>query len=143
MTKLSSKGQVVTILKTMIIHVAVPATTSYKTTLAVLMDFLETTKNSYAKSITAYATGGQAAATQLTKRYNRVDTCVTSNDSVKFLQAYEGLEQEVYNNTSNDIMVYPYVGDNFLGLSTNVGILLTSGQKIKIFSYEAIILTIQ
>jgi hypothetical protein len=141
MAKLSIQTQASSILKTYILHIANSGVASYKTTLSFLMDFLELNKNSYEKSITAYASGGQASATQLTKRYNRIDTCASTNDSVKLLQAYAGLEQEVYNNTSNDVNVYPYLGDNFLGLSTNTPILLVAGQSLKIFCYEIIILS--
>jgi len=138
--KLSAKTQVVTILKTMIMHVAVAGTTSYKTTLAIFMDFIELTKNSYAKSITAFATGGQTSATQLTKRYNRVDTCATSNDSVKFLQAYAGLEQELFNNTANDLHVFPYSGDKFYDKAINEAITIPAYGTIKIFAYETLVL---
>ena len=140
MAKLSTKTQASSILKTYILHIANSGVASYKTTLSFLMDFLELNKNSYEKSITANATGTQASATALTKRYNRVDTAV-AGASVKFLQAYAGLEQEVYNNTANDIVVYPFLADKFLNLPINTGITVVSGGTLKIFAYEVLILS--
>lgn len=90
-----------------------------------------------AKGITAYAGGLQANATQLTAKYNRVDTVATTNDSVKAPAAVPNDECTVINNASNDMHLYPKSGENFYGLGANVPIVIVGGQKIKLICYDA------
>lgn len=118
-----------------------PAGSSFKTTLSSLMSLVELTKVSFENSITANIAGTQAAATQLTKRYNRIDTATVANSSVKFLQAYAGMEQELYNNSANDIQVYPFLADKFLDLAINTSIVVPPGGTLKVFAYETLILS--
>ena len=142
MGKLSTRTQAPSILSSYILHIANAGVASYKTTLSFLMDFIELNKNSYAKNITAFATGGQASATQLTKRRNRIDTVATSLDSVKLPQIVAGMEVEVYNNGANDLNLYPFLADKFLGSTANTPIVLVPGQSIKVFAYELLTWTI-
>lgn len=92
--------------------------------------------STYEKGITAHAGGGQSLAYILTKTKSRVDTTVTDLDSVKFTTANAGSEQEVYNYGSADMNVYPASGDNFLGMSANVPILVVNGNSLKVFCFE-------
>ena len=68
-----------------------------------------------ATGITAYATGGQANAVNLTSKYNSVDTCATALDSVKLVAMLIGKTQYVFNNTANVLAVYPQSGEYING----------------------------
>jgi 50S ribosomal subunit-associated GTPase HflX len=148
MSKLTSKTLKSVLSKDFIFHVVDTSDTtdnaagsSFKATLESIMNLTELTKASFATNLIAHAGGGQPNALQLTKRRNRIDFCASNNDSVKFLQVYEGLEQEVYNNTTKDVMVFPFSGDKFLGKAIDEGIVLTTGSILKIFGYETLTLT--
>lgn len=67
--------------------------------------------------ITANPAGTQAAATQLTTKWNQIDTAIVPNASVKLPAAVVGRECIIYNNSSNVIRVYS-VGSNPLVLTT-------------------------
>lgn len=92
------------------------------------------------KGITAYSLGGQGMARSLTAVKNRVDTVPTMNASVHLYKAVGNTGQEVENNdttTNNDLAVYPYFGDKFLGMATNAPYIIPSGTKLILFCYEA------
>lgn len=59
-----------------------------------------------ATGITAYAGGGQANATNLTKKYNEVTVCATNSDSVKLPLAIPGREIVIYNQSANTLAVF-------------------------------------
>lgn len=63
--------------------------------------------------IVAFATGGQTNATILTKTYNIIDTCATANDSCKLDAGTVGKVREIFNNTLNDMVLFPAVGERF------------------------------
>lgn len=88
-------------------------------------------------SITAYATGGQANATQLTTAMNTISTVVTTGDSVK-LPSANGLGREITitNSGANACDVFPATGDN-LGAGVNTAISLAAGTKVTYKSYNA------
>lgn len=91
----------------------------------------------YASGITAYTPGGQGSATILTKNKNRVDTVPTTNSSCILLQAVAGLSQFVHNNaTLNDMYLYPFLGDAFLGQAIDAPIVIVAGQKADCFCYN-------
>lgn len=76
--------------------------------------------------ITALAGGGQAGATVLGARFNRVDTCVTNSDSVMLPQAVPGRKCYVYNNTGQTLAVFGQaqnpntgVGDTVAAFNSN------------------------
>lgn len=94
---------------------------------------LETTET----GITAYAGKGQANATQLTAKYNKVTVVASDGDSVKLKQALAGAVQIIVNaDSGNYCTVYPYFGDNFEGLSANASTNLGYGA-----SYEFVCFT--
>jgi hypothetical protein len=88
------------------------------------------------KGITAYASGGQGMATKLVAVKNRVDTVSVTNASVVCYKAVAGVPQEIYNNGANDLEVFPYYGDKFLGKSVNESFILSPGASIYLFCYE-------
>lgn len=58
------------------------------------------------KAITAFAGGGQASATQLTARYNQLDTVATAADSVKLPLALPGTSIFINNATATAAQVF-------------------------------------
>src|SRR3990172_3939467 len=69
-----------------------------------------------ATGITAFAGGGQASATELTSKFNSVDTCATDKDSVKLVAALIGKKQYVFNNTTKLLSVFPQTGEYINGV---------------------------
>ncbi len=82
--------------------------------------------------ITAYPLGGQDWATQLFAIVNRVDTAAAVNSSVKLMRAKEERSVVVINNSANDILLYPFPGDNFLSEAVNAPVTIPSEQKISL-----------
>lgn len=62
-------------------------------------------------AITAFATGGQASATQLTSDNNRIATCATDGDSVKLPAATAGRRIFVKNAGAASCDVFPSTGE--------------------------------
>lgn len=87
--------------------------------------------------ITAFATGGQASATALTKLYNNITTCATAGDSVKLLAAVAGLVQVVKNNGATAADVFPNTGDTINGGAANTAIRLAVGETIVFTAIDA------
>lgn len=82
------------------------------------------------KGIVASATQTQADAYQLSKKTNRIDTCVTDLDSVKVFLATENAEFYIINSTLKTVNLYPKIGDRFkVGLT-----LLAINAPVKILS---------
>lgn len=69
--------------------------------------------------ITAFAGGGQASATALTKQINDVTTVATADDSVKMPVATAGEVVTVVNSAAKNLAIYPQTGENFKGRSAN------------------------
>jgi len=69
-----------------------------------------------ATGIIAFAGGGQASATELTSKFNSVDTCATDKDSVKLVVALIGKKQYVFNNTAKLLSVFPKTGEYINGV---------------------------
>jgi hypothetical protein len=65
-----------------------------------------TDRVSVTTGITAFATGGQTSATQLTTTINRVDTVATAADSVKLPLGVAGLVVYLTNNTATSMQVF-------------------------------------
>lgn len=91
---------------------------------------------SSAQEITAFATGGQANATPLTNKNNRIDTAASSGASVLLLPAIKDLEQLVQNNAGNDINVYPTSGDKFLNLAIDAPFGVVVGNQLKVYCFK-------
>ena len=80
-------------------------------------------------AITAFATGGQASATQLDESYNVITTVATTGDSVKLPPVF-AVNSVVYikNNGANAADVFPATGDN-LGAGLNTAVSLAAGES--------------
>ncbi len=92
-----------------------------------------------AKNITAHAGGGQGSAFQLVANINEVTIAASAGDSVKMPQALATSALKsvtVYNDSSNSIDVFPFLGDNFIGLADNVAIPLAAGNKLIVFCFN-------
>lgn len=61
--------------------------------------------------ITAFAGGGQGSATALIKKWNEINTCVTDDDSVKLPISKIGMKCLVFNNTDQELSIFPVVGE--------------------------------
>lgn len=82
-------------------------------------------------TLTAFATGGQASATQLTPGVNRVTTVATAADSVKLPAAAAGLLVMVGNAAElNAMVLFPLSGDAINNLTANVGLLIPAGRSV-------------
>lgn len=78
--------------------------------------------------ITANAGGGQANATQLSKKgLHIVETVASANDSVKLPKAELYMKIKVINKAAADLVVFVYNGDS-LEEVTNDSVTLTTGQ---------------
>lgn len=73
-------------------------------------------------SITAFATGGQTNATQLSSDYNIITTCATAGDSVKLPAAASGREITVFNSGAAALAVFPGSGDTINSGSANASV---------------------
>lgn len=82
-------------------------------------------------SVTAYAGGGQANATEITARFARVSTSATHLDSVLLPTATVGLEIEVRNDGAKDVAVFPKSGGQVDALGADTAYYLASGSVQK------------
>jgi hypothetical protein len=89
-------------------------------------------------SITAFATGGQASATQLGAAISRVTVCATGGDSVKLpvSQGNVGLTVMVINAGAQSLNVFPSTGDQIDALGANAAKAVASGKTCD-FVYTA------
>ena len=78
----------------------------------------------FANTITAFATGGQASATKLTKLMNRLTTVATQGDSVALPPSAAGMVIYIDNQGANICQVYGDNGaaDTINGVATGTGI---------------------
>ena len=86
---------------------------------------------------TAFPTGGQGSAIQLTAYKNNVETVATANDSVKMLPALVSITQRIKNNGAEILDLFPSSGNNFKGLGANIAIQLNPGTEIEFTCYTA------
>lgn len=89
-----------------------------------------------AVGIVAFAGGGQANSTQLLKKFNQIDTVAVANDSVKLVPALIGKVQGVFNNTANDLTVYPATGEYIDGTINN-GFTIAAGDYVEFRAYAS------
>ncbi len=89
-------------------------------------------------SITAFATGGQANATQLGASVNRITVCATGGDSVKLpvSQGNVGITVMVINAGAQSLNVFPSTGDQIDGLGANAAKAVAAGKTCD-FVYTA------
>lgn len=84
-------------------------------------------QESYADSITAHASGGQASATALTNQVNRVTTVATAADSVVLPTSAVGLVIFVINAGANSLQLFGVSPDTINGVATGTGVPLPAG----------------
>lgn len=86
-------------------------------------DWVDITASSAAvtasNGLTAFAGGGQASATALPSKINRVTTVATAADSVKLPAATAGSDVLVINDGANSMNVYPQTGESIDSLAVN------------------------
>jgi hypothetical protein len=88
-------------------------------------------RRSTENGITATASGGQAAAYQLTKAMSRVTTVATAADSVKLPMALAGASGVVANAAAANAMnVFPFSGDAINALSANTALSVAANKTL-------------
>ncbi len=96
-----------------------------------------TTLEQATTGITAFATGGQASATQLSTYYNDVTVCATAGDSVKLPTAALSTVCIVKNNGAASLNVFPYTGDCINALAANLAVAVPVGAEVKFVAISA------
>lgn len=87
--------------------------------------------NNISNTLTAFATGGQASATQLVAGVNRVTVVATAADSVKLPAAAAGLLVMVVNAAAvNAMNLFPTSGDVINNLAVDVALLVPAGRSV-------------
>lgn len=87
--------------------------------------------NNVTNSITAFATGGQASATQLSAGINRVTTVGTAGDSVKLPTAEVGLLVVVSNAAAaNSMNLFPASGASINNGASNAALAVAAGKSV-------------
>lgn len=84
---------------------------------------------SFKDNITAFATGGQASATQMTTVFNRFTTVASAGDSAKLPVSAGGLNITVANASANSMNVFPQTGDQINALGVNVAFAVGAGKS--------------
>lgn len=87
--------------------------------------------------IEAFNGGGQANATQLTKKNNRVTTSTNPNDSVKLPVGIAGMNCITHNESANIINIYPSSGGQIFNEIVDDPIILAVGDSLLISCIEA------
>lgn len=82
-----------------------------------------------ATGITAFAGGGQASATALTKTVNNVTTVGTAADSVKLPTSAAGLIVWVVNSTATSMQVFGAGTDTINDVATATGVAQAAGKS--------------
>lgn len=92
-----------------------------------------------ATGITAFATGGQASATALTKEQNNVTVCATAGDSVKLPAAVAGLRITVKNSGAAALDIFPATSDSIDALAVNLAVRIVPGSVATFYATSAIV----
>lgn len=80
-------------------------------------------------AVTAFATGGQASATPLTKLVTRIAVCASDADSVALPVGTAGDIRTVNNDTGHAAQVFAATPGTIDGIATGTGISLAAGGK--------------
>lgn len=89
-------------------------------------------------AITAFAGGGQASATQITKDINRISVCATNGDSVKLPVSLAGMEIFIANDGAANCNIFPETGEAIDGLAVNASYeLKTIAKNVKFICVQA------
>lgn len=78
--------------------------------------------------------GGQGAATQLTKKWNEITTNPVGG-AVKLAAWKIGSKQVLFNNTANNLIAYPTIGEKTNGI-TNYAFVIGAGQVMTFESHK-------
>lgn len=89
--------------------------------------------------ITAFATGGQASATALTKSVNNVTTVATAGDSVKLPAAATGLTVTVKNSGAAALDIFPATDDSIDALAANLAVRIQPGSVATFRAISAVV----
>lgn len=90
--------------------------------------------NTAANTVTAFAGGGQASATQLTTSNNRVPTVATAADSVKLPLAVAGQTIHLVNgHATNSMQVFGGGTDTINDVATGTGVAQAAGKAATYF----------
>lgn len=95
-----------------------------------VLDFFKSQAQATTTGITAYATGGQANATQLSATFNEVTTVATAGDSVKLMAAAANAVQIVKNDGAANLAVFPATGDTINDAAANQPVTLAPGSVV-------------
>lgn len=96
-------------------------------------------KNDVLPGISAAGTN-QSTATILTKTFNRVDTVASGTGVKNDVSATVNFRRTIQNNGANDLLYYPFLGNNFLfigsaPLAANVPITISPGNQASVLCY--------
>ncbi len=94
---------------------------------------------SNATGITAFAGGGQASATALTKEQNNVTTVATAGDSVKLPAAVAGLKITVKNSGATALDIFPASGDSIDAMAVDLAVRIQPNSVISFMAKDAIV----
>lgn len=94
-------------------------------------------KKSATAAITAFATGGQASAVELTSDINEVSVCAAGGDSVKLPAGIAGMEIMVVNHGAAAMDLFPATGDFLNELSVNVAVSIAVNATAIAYCYVA------
>jgi hypothetical protein len=101
------------------------------TALTVTGNFVESAQD----GITAFATGGQGSAVQLTALNSRVAVCATTGDSVKLMASVTGLTVTVANAGAASCNVFPAVGEAINAGAANAAFAVAAGKTASFTCY--------
>ena len=87
--------------------------------------------------VTAYATGGQANAIQITGDIVEISVCATDGDSIKLPTAIAGLEVTIVNHGVKSVDVFPYTGDYINSRAINTAKALANNEVMKCFAWNS------
>ena len=73
----------------------------------------------------------------MTKTNSRVDTVTSAGDSVKFMSTGLRKRYTVQNNHATNAMdVFPFEGENFIGLAVNIAISVPAQTQLVVYCYQ-------
>lgn len=77
----------------------------------------------------------QETATVVSKTRNRIDIVAAGTGVKPSVSATVGFFQTIQNNGANDLLYYPFLGDNFLGAAANAPITIAAGNQVTVIAY--------
>lgn len=99
--------------------------------------FIGNVSKSATNGITAFATGGQASAVELTTDINEVSVCATGGDSVKLPNGVAGMEIMVVNHGAAAMDLFPASGDYINEAAVNTAVSIAINATAICYCYVA------